>query len=88
MCNKSLTITAEVQIPDSDANGMTVTDGSLEGGYGLYLRDGKPAFVSHGRRILTVGAEARAALAGFPYSQKQTASSSVGRSARCVGARP
>jgi len=45
MCNKSWTITADIEVPDSNANGMIVTHGGLEGGYGLYLRDGKPAFV-------------------------------------------
>jgi hypothetical protein len=32
-------------VPENDANGMIVTHGGLEGGYGLYLRDGKPTFV-------------------------------------------
>jgi hypothetical protein len=45
MCNKSWTITADVEVPNSNANGMIVTHGGLEGGYGLYLRDGKPTFV-------------------------------------------
>jgi arylsulfatase len=45
MCNKSWTITAEIELPDGKANGMIVTHGGLEGGYGLYLRDGKPTFV-------------------------------------------
>ena len=45
MCNKSWTITADVEVPDGNANGMIVTHGGLEGGYGLYLRDGKPTFV-------------------------------------------
>ncbi len=45
MLNKSWTITAEIDVPTSDANGMIVTHGGLEGGYGLYLRDGKPTFV-------------------------------------------
>jgi len=45
MCNKSWTITADVEIPDGNANGMIVTHGGLEGGYGLYLRDSKPTFV-------------------------------------------
>ena len=43
--NKSWTITANVEIPDSGAEGMIVTQGGLEGGYGLYVRDGKPTFV-------------------------------------------
>ena len=45
MCNKSWTITAEIDVPDGKAEGMIITHGGLEGGYGLYLRDGKPVFV-------------------------------------------
>ena len=45
MLNKSWTITAEVELPDNRATGMIVTHGGLEGGYGLYVRDGKPTFV-------------------------------------------
>jgi arylsulfatase len=45
MCNKSWTITADIEVPDSNANGMIVTHGGLEGGYGLYLRNGRPTFV-------------------------------------------
>jgi arylsulfatase len=45
MCNKSWTITAEIEVPDGKAEGMVITHGGLEGGYGLYLRDGKPSFV-------------------------------------------
>ncbi|MEP9357473.1 arylsulfatase [Sphingomonas sp. KR3-1] len=45
MLNKSWTITAEIDLPDEEAEGMIVTHGGLEGGYGLYLRAGKPAFV-------------------------------------------
>lgn len=45
MCNKSWTITAEIEVPDGKAEGMIITHGGLEGGYGLYLRDGKPTFV-------------------------------------------
>ena len=43
--NKSWTITAVIELPDDKAEGMIVTHGGLEGGYGLYLRDGKPTFV-------------------------------------------
>ena len=42
--NKSWTITALVDLPDK-AEGMIVTQGGLEGGYGLYLHQGKPTFV-------------------------------------------
>jgi hypothetical protein len=45
MLNKSWTITADIEVPQGGANGMVVTHGGLEGGYGLYLRDGKPTFV-------------------------------------------
>jgi hypothetical protein len=45
MCNKSWTITAEIELGAGPANGMIVTHGGLEGGYGLYLREGKPTFV-------------------------------------------
>jgi hypothetical protein len=45
MCNKSWTIAAEIEVPDGRAEGMIVTHGGLEGGYGLYLRDGQPTFV-------------------------------------------
>jgi hypothetical protein len=43
--NKSWTLTADVEIPESGAEGMIVTHGGLVGGYGLYVRDGKPTFV-------------------------------------------
>jgi len=45
MLNKSWTITAEVELPDDKTSGMIVTQGGSEGGYGLYLREGKPVFV-------------------------------------------
>jgi arylsulfatase A-like enzyme len=42
--NKSWTITADVEVGDK-SEGMIVTHGGMVGGYGLYLRDGKPTFV-------------------------------------------
>lgn len=45
MLNKSWTITAHIEVPDAKVSGMIVTQGGLEGGYGLYLRDGKVNFV-------------------------------------------
>ncbi|MBN9299358.1 MAG: arylsulfatase [Filimonas sp.] len=45
MLNKSWTITADIEVPDNNANGMIITHGGLEGGYGLYLRDGIATFV-------------------------------------------
>jgi arylsulfatase A-like enzyme len=42
--NKSYTITAEVEIPQTGAEGMIATLGGRFGGYGLYLLKGKPVF--------------------------------------------
>lgn len=42
--NKSYTITADVEIPESGGEGMIVTEGGRFGGYGLYLLKGKPVF--------------------------------------------
>jgi arylsulfatase len=43
--NKSWRLTADVEVPQKGAEGMIVTHGGLVGGYGLYVRDGRPAFV-------------------------------------------
>jgi len=43
--NTSYTITAEVEIPQSGAEGMLVTQGGRFGGYGFYLLKGKPVFL-------------------------------------------
>ncbi len=45
LLNKSWTLTANVDVPASGAEGMIATQGGLVGGYGLYLRAGKPVFV-------------------------------------------
>jgi arylsulfatase A-like enzyme len=43
--NKSWTLTADIEVPEGVVEGMIVTHGGLEGGYGLYVRNGKPTFV-------------------------------------------
>jgi arylsulfatase A-like enzyme len=43
--NKSYTITADVDIPSKDSEGMIVTQGGRMGGYGLYILKGKPVFL-------------------------------------------
>jgi len=43
--NRSNTITAKVDIPESGGEGMIVTEGGRFGGYGLYLLKGKPVFL-------------------------------------------
>ncbi|HEY5751504.1 MAG TPA: sulfatase-like hydrolase/transferase, partial [Chryseolinea sp.] len=45
MTNKSWTITADIVVPEKNATGMVITHGGLEGGYGLYLVNGKPTFL-------------------------------------------
>jgi arylsulfatase len=42
--NKSWTLTADIEVPEAGAEGMIVTHGGLVGGYGLYVREGKPTF--------------------------------------------
>jgi arylsulfatase len=43
--NKSWTLTADIEVPEAGADGMIATHGGLVGGYGLYVREGKPTFV-------------------------------------------
>lgn len=43
--NKSWTLTADIEVPDGRVEGMMATHGGLVGGYGLYVREGKPTFV-------------------------------------------
>jgi arylsulfatase len=42
--NKSHTITAEVEIPKKGANGVLLAQAGRFGGWGLYLKDGKPSY--------------------------------------------
>jgi arylsulfatase len=42
--NRSVTITAEVEIPKGGANGVILSQGGRVGGYALYFKDGKPTY--------------------------------------------
>ncbi len=42
--NRSLSITADVEIPQGGANGVILAQGGRFGGWSLYLKDGKPAY--------------------------------------------
>ncbi|HTQ51312.1 MAG TPA: arylsulfatase [Candidatus Acidoferrales bacterium] len=44
LLNTSYTITADIDVPDSNANGVIVTEGGRFGGFGMYLLNGKPVF--------------------------------------------
>lgn len=43
--NKSSKITAELEIPEGGANGAILSQGGRFGGWSLYMKDGKPAYV-------------------------------------------
>jgi arylsulfatase len=43
--NRSWALTADIDVPEAGAEGMIATHGGLVGGYGLYVRGGKPTFV-------------------------------------------
>jgi arylsulfatase len=42
--NRSFTITADVEVPQSGGDGMLVTEGGRWGGFGLYMLKGRPVF--------------------------------------------
>jgi arylsulfatase A-like enzyme len=42
--NKSKTITAEVEVPDGNANGAIIVQGGRFGGWALYVKDGVPGY--------------------------------------------
>ena len=42
--NRSLSITADVEIPEGGANGVILAQGGRFGGWSLYLKDGKPMY--------------------------------------------
>jgi arylsulfatase len=44
LLNRSWTLTADLEVP-AGAEGMIATQGGIVGGYGLYLREGKPTFI-------------------------------------------
>jgi arylsulfatase len=45
--NKSFTVTAQVDNADGKAEGAILSLGGSDGGYGLYVRDGRPVFVGN-----------------------------------------
>jgi arylsulfatase len=42
--NRSLSITADVDVPEGGANGVMLAQGGRFGGWSLYLKDGKPTY--------------------------------------------
>jgi len=45
LLNTSYTVTADITVPDSGAEGMLLTSGGRFGGYGFYLLKGKPVWL-------------------------------------------
>jgi arylsulfatase len=43
--NRSWTLNADIEVPEGKADGVIATHGGSVGGWGLYVRDGKPTFV-------------------------------------------
>ena len=43
--NKSFSVTAEIEVPDSGANGVIIAQGGRFGGWTVYFKDGTAAFV-------------------------------------------
>jgi arylsulfatase A-like enzyme len=60
--NRSYRITAEIEVPAGGANGMLVTQGGRFGGWGFYLREGRPVFTMNLLSLQRVKWEAPAAL--------------------------
>ena len=44
MKNKSHSITAQIDVPETGANGVIISQGGAFGGFALYAKDGKPAY--------------------------------------------
>jgi arylsulfatase len=47
LLNKSWTVTADLQIPEGAVNGVVWAMGALDGGFTLYVRNGKPVFTGN-----------------------------------------
>ncbi len=59
LLNKSFSFTAEVEAGDAAAEGAILSMGGSDGGYGLYVSDGKPVFAANflGRTVTRVTSE-------------------------------
>ena len=45
LLNTSYTVTADIDVPEGGAEGMILTSGGRFGGYGFYLKEGRPVFL-------------------------------------------
>lgn len=60
--NRSYTITAEVEIPKDEANGVILSQAGRFGGWSLYLKDGKPVYAYNFLGLKTTKVAGAAAL--------------------------
>jgi arylsulfatase len=53
LLNKSFTVTADLEIPKGEVSGAVFSMGGSDGGYGLYVKDGRPTFAGNflGREV-------------------------------------
>ena len=47
LLNKSWSVTADIKIPQGAANGVVWAMGALDGGFTLYVKNGKPVFTGN-----------------------------------------
>jgi hypothetical protein len=64
--NRSSKITAELDIPADGANGAILSQGGRFGGWSLYMKDGKPAYVYNFLGLSRYSVSAPQALASGP----------------------
>ena len=64
--NRSMKITAEVDIPAGGANGVILSQGGRFGGWSLYMKDGKPAYTYNYLGLARYSVTAPSALAAGP----------------------
>ncbi|MFZ0917351.1 MAG: arylsulfatase [Candidatus Udaeobacter sp.] len=59
--NRSFVITADIEVPEADAEGVLLAQGGKMGGWSLYVKDGKPKFAYNylAREIYTIAGPAR-----------------------------
>ena len=66
--NRSVTITAKLDIPKKGASGVILCQGGRFGGWSLYMKDGKPAYTYNWLGLEQFSVEATQALSSGPVT--------------------